>query len=104
MNDILFEVLKAVLVLVVVLLARYTVPYAKSLLENSKYDWITEWIVVAVRSAEQTIVGAKRGEEKKAIVTQFIKEQLIKKNINLTDAQLDNLIEAAVYALNGGRQ
>lgn len=104
MNDILFEVLKAVLVLVVVLLARYTVPYAKSLLENSRYDWIAEWIKVAVRSAEQTVIGNKRGEEKKAIVTQFIKEQLIKKNITLTDAQLDNLIEAAVFAMNGGRQ
>jgi len=102
MNDILFEVLKAVLVLAVVLLARYTVPYAKALLENSRYDWITEWIAVAVRSAEQTIVGENRGEEKKAIVTRFIKEQLVKKNITLSDEQLENLIEAAVYALNGG--
>lgn len=100
MNDILFEILKAVLVLVIVLLARYTIPYAKALLENSKYDWMVEWVVIAVKAAEQTIVGDKRGEEKKDAVISFVKKQLAEKNITLSDEQLNNLIESAVYALN----
>ena len=103
MNDILFEILKAVLVLAVILFTRYAVPWMKQAVENTKHAWIVKWVGIAVRSAEQTIFGDKRGEERKAVVTRFIREQLIKKNITMSDSQLDNLIEAAVYALNGGR-
>ena len=103
MNDILFEILKAVLILAVILLMRYAVPWMKQVVEDTKYAWAVNWVGTAVRSAEQTIFGDKRGEEKKAIVTQFIKEQLIKKNITMSDKQLENLIEAAVFTMNGGR-
>ena len=98
MNNILFEVLKAVVILVVILLTRYAVPYLKLILENSKHEWIVKWVDVAVKSAEQTI--KESGEDKKDIVTKFIKSQLIQKNISISDEQLDNLIESAVYAMN----
>ncbi|MDE7431022.1 MAG: phage holin family protein, partial [Lachnospiraceae bacterium] len=39
---------------------------------------------------------ADNGIEKKAYVTEFLKEILIAKNIALSDEQLDVLIEAAV--------
>ena len=90
MNDILFEVLKAVVVLVIVLLTRYAIPWIKMQAESTKY---------AVRSAEQTILGSKTGAEKKAIVTKFLREQLRQKNISISDEQLNTLIEAAVYTL-----
>ena len=99
MNDILFEILKAVIVLAIILVTRYAVPYIKMKLENSKQEWLVKWVDVAVRSAEQTISSS--GADKKYIVTKFIKEQLIKKNINISNEQLDNLIEAAVFAMNG---
>lgn len=102
MNDILYEVLKAVLVLAVILITRYAVPYVKSLLENSKYSWIVTWVGIAVHSAEQTIFGEKSGEEKKAAVMVFLRDLLSSKNINITDEQLSNLIEAAVFEMNGG--
>ena len=104
MNDVLFEILKAVVVLVVVLLARYAVPYIKQLLENTKYEWIVKWVELSVKSAEQTILGGKTGPEKKAIVTEFIKGLLIKKNISISDDQLNTLIEAAVFEMNGGKK
>lgn len=99
MNDILFEVLKAVTVLVIVLLTRYAVPWIKQQVENTKYAWIIQCTELAVRSAEQTILGSKTGPEKKAIVTKFLKEQLQQKNISISDEQLNTLIEAAVYEL-----
>ena len=98
MNDILFELLKAVIVLAVVLLTRYALPYLKQVVERSRYEWVLQWVDVAVRSAEQTI--QEGGQEKKAIVTEFIREQLIQKKISLSDEQLNNLIESAVYAMN----
>lgn len=99
MNDVLFEILKAVTVLVIVLLTRYAVPWIKLQVENTKYAWIIQCTELAVRSAEQTILGNKTGSEKKAIVTKFLKEQLQQKNISISDEQLNTLIEAAVYEL-----
>ena len=101
MNSILFEILKAVVILAVILLTRYAVPYLKQILENSKHEWLVKWVDVAVKSAEQTIKDGEK--DKKTIVTEFIKSQLIKKNISISDDQLDNLIESAVFAMNGGK-
>ena len=104
MNEALFEILRAVVVLVIVLLARYVIPYLKALAESTKYAWVTKWVELSVKSAEQTVFGDKTGPEKKAIVTKFIKEQLLKKNIALSDEQLNTLIESAVFEMNGGKQ
>ena len=104
MNDLLFEVLKAVVVLAVVLIVRYAVPYAREAVEKSKYSWLITWVDIAVRAAEQTMFGNATGAEKKAIVTEFIKSLLITKNISISDEQLDNLIEATVFEMNGGKK
>lgn len=103
MNEILFEILKAVLILAVILITRYAVPYVKSLVENSKYSWLVKWVDIAVQSAEQTVFGEKTGVEKKMIAHEFIKKILDSKNIKITDEQLDNLIESSVYEMNGGK-
>lgn len=99
MNDVIFEILKAVLVLVIILIAKYLVPWIKLQVEGMKHEWLLKWVELAVRSAEQTILGDKTGPEKKAIVTKFLKEQLQQKNISISDEQLNTLIEAAVYAM-----
>ena len=102
MNDILFEILKAVMVLVIILVGRYGIPYLKQLAENKKLDWVIKWVGIAVKATEQTVFGDKKGPERKAIVTEFIRKLLLQKNISISDAQLKNLIEAAVFAMNGG--
>lgn len=99
MNDILYEVLKSVVVLVLILITRYAIAYLKQMVENSKYEWVVKWAEVAVKSAEQTVFGDKKGPERKAIVTQFIKKMLLQKNISISDEQLNNIIEAAVFAM-----
>lgn len=77
-------------------------PYIKEQLEQSKYKWVADVVSQAVRSAEQTITGSKSGAERKAIVVNFIRSLLIKKNIDISDDQLDTLIEAAVYTMKSG--
>lgn len=101
MNEVLFEILKAVIILSVTLLVRYAVPFMKLQIEETKYSWVTKWVELAVKSAEQTILGDKSGPEKKAIVTKFLKEQLEAKKISISDDQLNTLIESAVYIMNG---
>lgn len=100
MNEIIFEILKMAIMLVIVLFARYVIPYIKLQVENTKYAWLVKWVELSVKSAEQTILGNKTGAEKKAVVTEFIKDLLIQKNILISDQQLDTLIESAVYIMN----
>lgn len=100
MNEVVFEILKAAIMLAIVLLARYAVPYVKLLLENTRYAWIVKWVELSVKSAEQTILGNKNGAEKKEFVTKFIKDLLVQKNIQISDEQLNTLIESAVYIMN----
>lgn len=99
MNEVLFEILKAVTLLVIVLLTRYAVPWIRQQTESTRYEWLIQCAELAVRSAEQTILGNKTGAEKKAIVTKFLREQLQAKRISMTDEQLNTLIEASVYEL-----
>ena len=100
MNEVVFEIVKAILGLAVVLLMRYAIPWLKLQVENTKYSWVLTWVDIAVSAQEQTVFGDKSGPEKKAIVTEFIKSMLIEKNIAMSDEQISNLIEAAVYAMN----
>ena len=104
MNDILFEAVKAAIVIVMMVGIRYFIPWIKTAIGTSKYKWIVSMISAAVQAAEQMITAEKSGAEKKAIVTKFIKEQLTAHNISISDDQLNTLIEAAVYALNQAKK
>lgn len=99
MSDILFEVLKCVIIISIMLITRYAIPYLNARVQESKYAEIVEWAKSAVLMAEQTITKEKSGAEKKRIVVDFLKRILISKNISITDEQLDTLIESAVYAM-----
>ncbi|MBD5524583.1 MAG: phage holin [Lachnospiraceae bacterium] len=103
MNEVLFEILKAAVVLVVVILVRYAAPYLRMKVEETQCAWIIKWAEIAVKSAEQTITGDGSNKEKKAIVTKLLKSMLIKKNISISDEQLDSLIEAAVFEMKQGK-
>lgn len=95
MSDIIFEVVKLLVMVAALVLTRYVIPWIRSKIESDKITVITEWARVAVLAAQQ-MVTSKDGAEKKAIVTEFLKEILTDKNIALSDYQLDILIEAAV--------
>lgn len=102
MNEMLYLVIKVAIIIALTLITRYLVPYIREQLEQSKYKWLADVVSQAVRSAEQTITSSKSGAERKAIVVNFIRSLLIKKNIDISDDQLDTLIEAAVYTMKSG--
>jgi len=100
MNEALFFAIKLLVVVLITVVMRYGIPFLKQKLEDAKLSGITHWVSEAVRAAEQTITASGSGAEKKAIVVEFLKEILTAKNISISDAQLDTLIEAAVFAIN----
>ena len=95
MNEILFEIIKVVVMVAVLVLTRYLIPWLKAKIGADKLTVAEKWVKYAVLKAQQ-VLWEKNGQDKKAYVTEFLKEILIAKNIALSDEQLDVLIEAAV--------
>lgn len=95
MSEIIFEVLKLAVMIAVLVVTRYIVPWIRTKIDNETLNLVAQWAVKAVRSTQQ-VMDSESGAEKKAIVTAFLKDILTAKNIALSDGQLDALIEAAV--------
>lgn len=95
MNDVLFELLKLIVMIAVLLIMRYAIPWIRSRIGAEKMAEIEKWAEKAVLMAQQ-VYWEKSGEERKEIVTKFLQEMLIAKNISISEEQLNILIEAAV--------
>ncbi len=95
MNEIIFEVVKVVVMVAVLVITRYLVPWLKEKIGADKLATAEKWARYAVLKAQQ-VLWEQGGQDKKAYVTEFLKEILMAKNIALSDEQLDVLIEAAV--------
>ena len=98
MDEIIFEVIKIIVMVAALVVARYLIPWLKEKIGADKMAQIEKWATYAVEMAQQ-VHWAKPGEDRKAIVTEFLREILIAKNISISDEQLDVLIEAAVKEL-----
>lgn len=95
MNEIIFEIIKVVVMVAVLVVTRYLVPWLKEKIGADKLATVDKWARYAVLKAQQ-VLWEQGGQDRKAYVTEFLKEILIAKNIALSDEQLDVLIEAAV--------
>ncbi len=98
MSEMIFEILKLVVMIAVFIVTCYLIPWIRGKIGQDKLDEITKWVNAAVLMAQQ-VYFAKTGAERKAIVVDLLKNILIAKNISVSDEQLDILIEAAVKAM-----
>ena len=95
MNEVIFEVIRIIVMVAVLVVARYLVPWLREKVGTDRLAQIEKWVRYAVEMAQQ-LHWSQPGEDRKAIVTEFLREILIAKNISISDEQLDVLIEAAV--------
>lgn len=95
MSEILYELIKLIVMVVAMVIARYLVPWLKEKIGAEKLAEAERWAKYAVLYAQQ-VLQKDTGADKKAYVTKFLKELLTAKNIALSDEQLNVLIEAAV--------
>ena len=102
MNDILFELLKSTIIIVIIVITRYLVPYLKMKIEASKYAGLVDWVEKAVKDAEQTITESGKGPEKKQRVVDFILKYALDNGIDISYEQVCVLIEAAVKTMKDG--
>ena len=101
MNDIIFEIIKIAVMAVMLLITRYLIPMIKEKIDADKLGAAEKWTKFAVLKAQQ-VLWSESGQDRKAYVTEFLKEILLEKNIALSDEQLDVLIEAAVKQMRIG--
>lgn len=101
MNDILFEILKFTIVVAIIIVTRYLVPWLKTQIKGTRYEEYLAMVNDAVKWAEQTI-GAGNGAEKKQLVLSFLTQLALDKNLSITAEQLEVLIESAVFAMKEG--
>lgn len=102
MREITLEALKLLIMVTVLVLTRFVVPWLKAKTSNETMQAVLDWTMQAVLAAEQAH-QAQTGAERKYIVTEFIKSILIQKNISLSDEELNTLIEAAVMQMNANK-
>lgn len=100
MNDLTFNILKIVIAVSAALITAYLIPYIKNKLKDEKYAQLVAMVETAVRAAEQTFKGSGKGKLKKEDVLSFVHFWMVNNGIDISDAQLDELIEAAVFQLN----
>ena len=91
-------IIEAVAALIGVIITCVLIPYIKSKTTTEQQKEINAWVKIAVSAAEQLFTGSGRGEEKKAYVIAWLKER----GITVDEAELDALIESAVYELEQG--
>ena len=75
------------------------IPLLKENLNDAKYQRLAEMVDIAVRAAEQTIKGSGQGALKKDEVLKFVGLWMEAHGIDVSEEQLDQLIECAVYNL-----
>lgn len=102
MSSTVLDILTYVIAIVVIVVARYLIPWVRMELrkeENAetmdKIDHFAQWVQDAVLYAQQ-VYWASSGEERKALVEDILMKIIQKENIPITAEQLDVLIESAV--------
>lgn len=97
-NDILMMILKALVIIFVLIMTRYVLPYLKLVLQETIDSQLWDVILTAVKSVQQdpkySIGAAKRLE-----VIRRVTDWANKHGIPFTEEQLSELIEAAVWTM-----
>lgn len=107
MNSLIFNVLMALIVAVFGVIARELLPYLRqkrdeveARIRRTKWAWAADIIDAVVRAVEQTVAEDIHGRAKKQEAVRYIKYLCGKCAIELSDEEIDTLIEAAVRTMN----
>lgn len=103
-TEIIVLITKIIFAIIGVILTKVVVPVIKQWYENNVREDIKAVIKEAVEAAEQTVKGSGKGIIKKDKVLKTVSDWIKSKGYNVDDELLDDLIEAAVYGLNKGKE
>lgn len=93
------QIILAVITLLFGILMKYVIPNVKSKTDANQLELIRAAVKTAVYAVEQ-LYKSKPGQEKKALVIQYLKNNGFEFNDKEVETTLSYLIEEAVKALN----
>lgn len=96
MNDVTFVILKIVVSIATALISAAIIPLLHQKLVDGKYQQLLDIVEIAVRAAEQTLKD-EYGSFKKDAVVKFVTDWMVDNGVVITEAQLDQIIEAVVF-------
>lgn len=102
MNEVLFNLVLAIVAVICTAIARFVIPYIKSLINLKNLEEYKKWANLAVRCAEMVWSETGHGADKKQYVVDFLNNLFNAKKIVITEDQLNILIESAVQQLKNG--
>lgn len=109
MNNMIFNVLMALIVALIGVITKTLLPYlsekkaeATAKIRQTRWAWAADIIDAVVRAVEQTVSDEIHGQGKKDIAVKYIETLFLQCGIELSHEQIDALIEAAVQAMNEG--
>ena len=93
-------IIKIIFALLSVTITYFIIPFLTEITDKYRTEKIDAFIQDSVVAAEQVIKGDKKGAEKKAKVLAAVTNWLNERHINLSEEEIDDMIESMVYMLN----
>ena len=90
-------IISAVIALIAAIITTVLIPYIKGKITQQQYDRLLEAVRIAVAAAEQLFSSPQSGAEKK----QYVQEFLAAQGYDVSDQEIDTMIEATVGKING---
>lgn len=96
MNEVLFEIIIELIVVLGTILTGFLIPYIKEKIGSERLAKYKEWTKFSVQCAEMLFNEHGMGETKKEYVINFLNNMFNKKKVIITPEQIEVLIESAV--------
>lgn len=96
MNDVLFNLILALISILGTVITGVVVPYIKEKLGNEKLAKYEYWASMAVETAEMIFKEQGVGETKKEYVINFLNEMFNKNKVVIAEEQIEVLVESCV--------
>ena len=90
-------VISAAVALIAAVITTVLIPYIKGKISQQEYDKLIEAVRIAVAAAEQLFTSPQSGADKK----QYVQEFLAAQGYDVSDQEIDTMIEATVGKING---
>lgn len=99
-SELITMIVKIIFAVLSVAITYYLLPFLESLKENYTDEKFKVFLNESVRAAEQVIKGNGKGSEKKDKVLKEVSVWLLKNKIEISETELNNMIESLVYDMN----
>ena len=90
-------VISAAVALIAAVITTVLIPYIKGKISQQEYDKLIEAVRIAVAAAEQIFTSPQSGADKK----QYVQEFLAAQGYDVSQQEIDTMIEATVGKING---